>query len=153
MEAFWGILWREWEWHMGDFVGVKWREWRPFERSFFHQSAGFFNGNNNEDYSRNIRHIEASRVKDFQGKCFSWRLRNIFSHLFVMPKFYRWLIVAPHGDGIFLKVSRISEIIFGSRPESDPWPSFSSFINCYNHEDIISAAIIPQTVYLPILLS
>ena len=33
----------------GNFVGVKRGKWRPFEDSFFHKTAGFFNGNISED--------------------------------------------------------------------------------------------------------
>ena len=42
-----------------------------FDSSFLHQTTRFFNGNSSEDSSRERKHIEASRMKYFQGECFS----------------------------------------------------------------------------------
>ena len=50
----------------------------------------------------------------FSGKnVFLEGSKNNLATCFLVKQFHRWLTVAPHGDGIFLKVSRIQRIIFG----------------------------------------
>ena len=72
---------------------------------------------------------------------------------YLFTKNYRGLTVAPHGDGFFLKESRIQEIVFGV----GQMPALPSHLVLFagsattNHENI--SLDIPQTIYLPILQS
>ena len=49
----------------------------------------------------------------FSEEMHSLKAQKKFSPLFSCQKIHRGLIVTPHGDGIFLNVSRIQRIIFG----------------------------------------
>ena len=62
----------------------------------------------------------------------SLKAQKQFSPLLFLSKIYRGLTVAPHGDGFFLKESRIQRINLWCRPYA--WystHSFSSWINCH----------------------
>ena len=49
----------------------------------------------------------------FSEEMNSLKAQKHFKPLFACQKIYRGLTVAPHGDGFFLKESRIQRIIFG----------------------------------------
>ena len=49
----------------------------------------------------------------FSGEMHSLEAQQHFSPLFACQKFMGGLTVAPHGDGFFLKESRIQRMIFG----------------------------------------
>ena len=49
----------------------------------------------------------------FSRELHSLKAQQHFSPLFACQKIHRGLTVAPHGDGFFLKESRIQRMIFG----------------------------------------
>ena len=49
----------------------------------------------------------------FSEEMHSLKAQKHFSLLFACQKIHRGLTVAPHGDGFFLKESRIQNMIFG----------------------------------------
>ena len=49
----------------------------------------------------------------FLGEMHSLKAQQHFSPLFSCQKFIGGVIAAPHGDGFFLKESRIQKLIFG----------------------------------------
>ena len=62
--------------------------------------------------------IKGKGTRDFKDDVFSEEMHSLkaqkhFSPLFACQKFIGGLTVAPHGDGIFLKESRIQKMIFG----------------------------------------
>ena len=54
----------------------------------------------------------------FSGEMHSLKAQKHFSPLFAFQKKIRGLTVAPHGDGFFLKESRIQKINLWCRPDA-----------------------------------
>ena len=135
------------------FVGMKWGKWRPFLKLFLSQTVRLLMDTTLKIALEDQKTHEGFKNGRFSMKMFLLKTWKPFSHLFAMPKFYRWLTVAPHGDGIFLKMSRISDIIFGSRPDAWYLTIFSSLINCYIHDGHYISSNTSPNNYLPILLS
>ena len=94
---------------------------------------------------------ETSRMMCLQGRCIHWSLRNILAPYFACQKFIGGLTVAPHGDGFFLKESRIQKINLWSRPDAWYFSLLSSLISVVTN--IINQQKHSQTNYLPILQS
>ena len=70
----------------------------------------FQDRNNSEDLDRGMRPSRVFKSQHFLViKIFPWRLKKILATFFY-NKFYRWLTVAPLGDGAFLKESRTSDL-------------------------------------------
>ena len=134
----------------GNFVGVKKGKMEAFEDSFFHKTARFFTRNNSEGSLKDRGYSGGFKNDRFSKEISLLKAQKHIQPPVCLTKFYRWLTVAPHGDGIFLKVSRILENNLWKQARCLVLDtSFSSLISCYKHERIISTAILPQTTTYP----
>ena len=89
-----------------------------------------------------------------QGKCIPCKLIKQISPLLACQEIYKGLTVAPHGDGFFLKESRIQRIDLWSRPVAYCLAHpFLSLDQLPQYEDITSAEKLSQSIYLPTLQS
>ena len=86
-------------------------KWRPFGHSSS-QQRGFYLETAVRIYQR-IKAQGGSKDGVFSEGIHSLKAQKSFSPPFSCQKIHRGLTVAPHGDGFFLKESRIQKMIFG----------------------------------------
>ena len=93
---------------------------------------------------------KAARMMCFQGKCIPCRFIKQISPFLACQEIYKGLTVAPHGDGFFLKESRIQRVDLWCRPGACCFTHpFLSLAQLPQYEEITSAKGFSQQTTCP----